>query len=569
MVYVGRGVGDPPRVLEQSLQRKGDPTEVHLVPPEAEAAVLLCYADFLEVACFVLKAFKRHRVQCPLVAVVLRPAHGVFLAKLSSVATTLRKGGADTVIMQPRDKLDLQERLQSVLGLIDVRWEHEKKLIDEPALRANSLFFEIIDQIIEGFPRISSTMEERAATPKSLGGVGQYSFTSLLGEGKFGKVFTTVPSGRPDAPPEAVKVIPKRSIATAKHCNQVLKECRLLQKVRHANVAEFRGLVHGVWNVYIFMEFVGVTDLSTYIQSGQNARLESACVLELLLQISDAVAYCHQMLVAHRDIKSENVVITADSIPKLVDFGLAVQLSNSAVPELCTDKCGTIPFAPPEVYRGKHFEASAMDVWSLGILTLEMRYGNNSVCRMLGCTNHPAPNEELADTVEKFFSRPDWHQIVQKMHAGVGQAEGLLVVLRNTLLVQPEMRWPAAELFRHIANSAGPERHTPKKDGTAKEDRCTLEHAEYCTDLRSPDNDLMFLNNDLDVSFAGDWPGVPSAHRRCVSDDIRKVQSSSDSQPASPKGPHPRRPNPRLPAVRGPGGNPGAHAAQSRSSGGN
>merc|ERR1719393_1083005 len=115
----------------------------------------------------------------------------------------------------------------------------------------------------------------------------------------------------------------------------------------------------------------------------QHGRIESAHVLELFLQICEAVAQCHQLNIAHRDIKSENVVVTAEGVPKLVDFGLAIQLSDADPPKLCDDKCGTIPFAPPEVCRGKHYEARAMDVWSLGILTLEMRCGNNSVCRML------------------------------------------------------------------------------------------------------------------------------------------------------------------------------------------
>jgi len=406
----------------------------------------------------------------------LRPAHGVFLAKLSSVAMTLKKGGADYVIMQPRDKLDLQERIHSALGFIGARWEFEKNLMELPDVRANSLFFEVVDQIIEGFPRMNTSMEERRPTRNTLGGVGRHVFTSALGEGKFGKVYTATSSERPDAPCEAVKVISKRNIRTAKHCNQVLKECRLLQKVRHPNVAEFRGLVHGTWNVYIFMEFVGKLDLAMVIRSGQDGRLESTHVLELFLQICDAVSYCHQMRVAHRDIKSENVVVNTDCVPKLVDFGLAVTLSNPSSLELCTDKCGTIPFAPPEVYRGKHFEACAMDVWSLGILTLEMRCGNNSVCRMLGCVSASEPNEELADIVERFFNCEDWPEIALRAHPGVGMAAELVVVMRNSLVVAPEMRWTAAELWKHIASSSGKERSTGR-DSNSQRHSATSGHS--------------------------------------------------------------------------------------------
>lgn len=461
-VYAGTGVEDPPRVLDDNW--KGCPTELHEVPAGAEASVLLCYADFLDVACSVIKVLKRARSGKPLIPVVLRPSHGVVLFKLSSVAMTLKKGGADNVIMQPRDKMDLRERLHAAIGFVRVRWEYERTLMETPDVRANSLFFDVVDQLIEGFPRINHSMEETMPTRNSLGGVGRHAFTSALGEGKFGKVFTTAASDRPDAPCEAVKVISKRNIKTAKHCNQVLKECRLMQKVRHPNVAEFRGLVHAVWHVYIFMEFVGTVDLAAVIKSGRNGQLTSSYVLEIFLQICDAVAFCHQMLVAHRDIKSENVVVTNDDVPKLVDFGLSVQLSNSTTPELCCDKCGTIPFAPPEVYRGKKFDAAAMDVWGLGIMVLEMRCGNNSVCSMLGCIDACEPNDELADVVEHFFSNPDWPQVVQDKFPGVGLAEELLVILRNSLEVKPELRWCAADLWRHTANSNVEQRITTKSE---------------------------------------------------------------------------------------------------------
>jgi len=463
MVYTGTGSHDPPRVLQGGSTRQppaGQGARIYEIPDNSDAVLLLCYADYMDSACNTVTLLKKNYCSRPIISVIMRPAHGVFLAKLSSVATELKKVGVDHVIMQPRDKQDLAERIQSALGFIGVRWQIEGRLVEECDMRANSLFFDVVDQVIEGFPRLNSSMEEKKATRNSLGGVGRHEFSSVLGEGKFGRVYTTQASGRPDAACEAVKVIPKRSIRTARHCNQVLKECRLMQNVRHPNIAEFRGLVHAMLNMYIFMEFVGTADLSVVIRAGQNGRLESSTVLEFFLQICDAVAFCHQMCVAHRDIKSENVVVTSDVVPKLVDFGLAVPLKADNPPELCCDKCGTIPFAPPEVYRGKPFEASAMDVWGLGILTLEMRCGNNSVCKMLGCANATEPNDELADIVERFFSSSDWPLLVQKAYPGVGMAEELLVVMQNCLVVAPEYRWRAADLWGHIAESRGTDRQT-------------------------------------------------------------------------------------------------------------
>lgn len=153
-------------------------------------------------------------------------------------------------------------------------------------------------------------------------------------------------------------------------------------------------------------------------------------------------------------------MLTSEAVPKLVDFGLAVPLStNGDNTELCSDRCGTIPFAPPEVYRGLRFDPQAMDVWSIGILTLEMRCGNNSVCRMLGCVGMNEPTPELADVFERFFSVTDWPQMVQNAN-GFGMAQELLTIMRCCLVVRPDLRWRARDLWQHVASSCGADRVT-------------------------------------------------------------------------------------------------------------
>jgi serine/threonine protein kinase len=314
-------------------------------------------------------------------------------------------------------------------------------------------------------------MEERGANSSSKGGVGTNEFVSVLGQGKFGIVYKSERQeySTPEGGTEAIKVIPKRHIRSAKHANQVLTECRLMVKVKHPNIAGFRGLVHARWNLYIFMEFVGTCDLSKFIQAAENGRLTSKDVLEMFLQVTDAIAFCHHRLIAHRNIKSENIVVAADGIPKLVDLGLAVQLSDP--PQLCDDKCGTIPFAPPEVYRNERFEAMAMDVWSLGILVLEMRCGNNSVVKLLGCHDGAEPNQALAHLMEAFFGSPDWPAVVQQTFTGVGMAEELLVILRASLVIAPSLRWTAQDMYRHMVNSSSHSRIT----GRTSDGRTTVE----------------------------------------------------------------------------------------------
>jgi serine/threonine protein kinase len=489
IVYVGQGREDPPRVVEEPNDKYDCSRRVYDFPAQADAVLLLCYVTCLEAALQIVKGFKKLSYSPPVLPLLLRSDGAAFEnMQINSVSAKLTRAGADDVMVQPRNKLDLPDMLQTTLALVDVHWEVEKHLLEQIDDRANTLFFNSVDRIIQGFPKLNDSVQEIAPSRSNLGGVGRHIFVNVIGTGKFGKVYQTrsasmMQGGSQCASTdcEAVKVISKRTIRTPKHANQVMKECRLLQKVSgHPNIAEFRGLVHARSNLYIFMEYVGTMDLVAFIRAGEHGRLESARVLELLLQILDAVAYCHMSLVAHRDIKSENVVLTSEAIPKLVDFGLSVSLSSPSEPqELCGDMCGTIPFAPPEVYRGKKFDPEAMDVWSLGILTLEMRCGNNCVCRMLGCVGMTEPTAELADVFERFFCVPDWPQLMKNAH-GIGMAPELLAVVRCSLVVKPEKRWRAGDLWQHIANSSGADRFTaPRGTGRDESDslaRCDMDH---------------------------------------------------------------------------------------------
>lgn len=478
-VFGGTGPDDPPCVVGSTSPNAG-PRHVRDIPSEADAVLLLCYAEqrqpMVDALRSLIKNLKGVAASMPIFVLLLRP--GNFDSSLVAPASTrLLKDGADHVMLQPRDKLDLEEMIAAALGTQRVRSGKLQQLQEQIDARYNSLFYESADQIIRGFPKIDLRLEEMPPTRGSRGAVGQHVFTGTIGEGRFGKVYLTSSS-------QAVKVISKRTIKTLSHCSQIFKECQLLHRARHPNIAEFCKLVHAKWNIYIFMEYVGKTDLYVFIKKSQHGRLESAHVLELFLQICEAVAHCHQVLIAHRDIKSENVVVNEEGIPKLVDFGLAIQLTDADPPKLCEDRCGTIPFAPPEVCRGKKYEARAMDIWSLGILTLEMRYGNDSVCRMLELAGETEPSVELAQVIERFFSHPDWPINCIKRNDGIGMAEELLSVLRGCLVVTPDLRWGAADLWDHIANSEAMERIT----GRMSERFTTRSHA---TDYDARPTDAM------------------------------------------------------------------------------
>ena len=96
-------------------------------------------------------------------------------------------------------------------------------------------------------------------------------------------------------------------------------------------------------------------------------------LLQYILSLSRALAYCHEKHVIHRDIKPENLLLDLKGDLKIADFGWSVHAPNSRR----TTLCGTLDYLPPEMIEGKKHD-QMVDVWSLGVLMYEFLVGASS-----------------------------------------------------------------------------------------------------------------------------------------------------------------------------------------------
>mmetsp|Transcript_35442 Transcript_35442/g.44755 ORF Transcript_35442/g.44755 Transcript_35442/m.44755 type:complete len:178 (-) Transcript_35442:267-800(-) len=92
---------------------------------------------------------------------------------------------------------------------------------------------------------------------------------------------------------------------------------------------------------------------------------------EYVLQMANALMYCHSKHVIHRDIKPENLLIGFRGELKIADFGWSVHAPSSRR----TTLCGTLDYLPPEMIEGRDHDAS-VDIWSLGVLMYEFLNGS-------------------------------------------------------------------------------------------------------------------------------------------------------------------------------------------------
>lgn len=177
----------------------------------------------------------------------------------------------------------------------------------------------------------------------------------------------------------ALKVLPPDSLADPAAKARLLREARLASQLNHPHICTVHDADEADGQLYVAMELVHGRSLCELIKEGG---LPAETVIRFGTQIADALAHAHRNGVIHRDLKSANVVITAEGRAKVLDFGLALceqkDLDEATRSRLSVEEdrrvAGTLPYLAPEVLRGAGADARS-DIWALGVVLYEMAAG--------------------------------------------------------------------------------------------------------------------------------------------------------------------------------------------------
>jgi eukaryotic-like serine/threonine-protein kinase len=245
------------------------------------------------------------------------------------------------------DDAKLRDQLESLMAHMD----GEDALLDAPAINAIAAI----------------AIESGSLQPGYR--IGAYQVVSLLGRGGMGEVYHAKRADGQFEQEAALKLIRHE---LAHQPERFQSERQMLARLDHPGIARLLdGGIADDDRPYMVMELVNghtITDWCATHRSDLPVRLR------LFMEVCDAVAYAHQNLIIHRDIKPGNVLVTGDGRVKLLDFGVA-KLVADPIDDLTQTAPLTPGYAAPEqLTRGAI--TTATDVYALGMLLFELLTGS-------------------------------------------------------------------------------------------------------------------------------------------------------------------------------------------------
>jgi predicted Ser/Thr protein kinase len=186
----------------------------------------------------------------------------------------------------------------------------------------------------------------------------------------------------------ALKTLPPGLIGDPERKRRLLIEARSAAAISHPAIAQVYDIDEADGNLFIAMEYVDGRTVSRLLADGE---LDVLGAVEIALQVAEGLAKAHDAGILHRDIKSDNIMVTRDGHAKLLDFGLAKLLEagppETPAPDAPVDLArtltrgrfhtmpgavmGTISYMSPEQARGKELDRRS-DIFSLGVVLYEM-----------------------------------------------------------------------------------------------------------------------------------------------------------------------------------------------------
>jgi TolB-like protein/predicted Ser/Thr protein kinase len=195
-----------------------------------------------------------------------------------------------------------------------------------------------------------------------------YKILEKLGEGGMGVVYLAEDLNLERK--VAIKFLPRHITGNSEERERFKIEAKAAAALNHPNIATIHAIEESGDDTFIVMEYIDGVELKDKIKSDHIPTKE---VVNITIQIAEGLEAAHKKGIVHRDIKSQNIMITGDGKVKIMDFGLAKVKGGTQLTKLGST-VGTAAYMSPEQSRGEEVD-NRSDIWSFGVVLYEMITG--------------------------------------------------------------------------------------------------------------------------------------------------------------------------------------------------
>ena len=251
--------------------------------------------------------------------------------------------------------------------------------------------------------------------------LSHYRIVSKIGEGGMGEVYLAQDTKLDRK--VALKILPSEFAEDANRMGRFVREAKSASALNHPNIITIHEIGESNGSHFIATEFI---DGETLIEYSKNNPLNFKSVLEIAIQIASALDEAHLSGIVHRDIKPDNVMVRANGLVKILDFGIAKLSDREAGGATTGDDVatviqsgtspgmiiGTANYMSPEQAKAKEVDART-DIFSFGVVLYEMIAGQTpfegeTPVEMIAAILHREPEPLSADVppeIEKIISK--------------------------------------------------------------------------------------------------------------------------------------------------------------------
>lgn len=275
----------------------------------------------------------------------------------------------------------------------------------------------------------------------------------------------------------AVKILRSELSTDAVSVARFEREAQAATALSHPNIVEIYDVGDYKGHHYIVMEYVPGKTLKQVIQN-RGALLKEESV-DIMKQLTSAIAEAHKRGIIHRDIKPQNVIVKADGSIKVLDFGIALAKGSMQLTQ-ANNVMGSVHYLAPELAKGDHATVQS-DIYSLGIVLYEMLTGDvpfkadNAVQVALMHMRNEMPsarsiNPEIPQSLENIIIRATAKDPNMRYRSCNQMLDDLRTCLRPERLNEPKLilRTPvsadAAQQKGAGARKAAPSRSSSQQD---------------------------------------------------------------------------------------------------------